>query len=248
MSMFNKLFAISKLPFAAFCAELKQLLRQSWKAEPNDAIYAFWEIVPLSQLLVLAVQYLDTDCIPFDMLVQVIEFYKVQSIDDVENHKSELIALANWSAKHTGITIEIKPSTIAGAGYGLFATAPIAKSTAVAPYGGASIAQDVRLDDDSYALETPLGTTIDSRFGFRLCEMARWANGFPSGKTWTKASFILPNNCAFAVDRSESSDSDASQASQSICIATLVDIAQGEELFCDYGDRYDWESCGYRRK
>lgn len=236
----------SELSFDVFAKRLKLLLKMAWQGTAVDVVDAdalFCDNDKNGNNLVdvcrVAERLLDGAVFPLDMLVQAIEAYKVQSVAELTQHQMSLIALINWSAQLAATPVQVAQSTIDGAGFGLFATADIGANVALVPYGGESIdsAAEARYGG-AYVVEVDRSTLIDGACGFRLCEMARWANGHPCAQRWcgTVDGHGRSNNCALVRNPHDRNR---------IYLTTIVPIEAGKELFAVYGDCYRWELLGY---
>lgn len=62
--------------------------------------------------------------------------WKLYYKNDIDNYKKEIIELINIGSKLMNIGLEVKPSEIPGAGYGLFATKSFEKGNFITRYGG----------------------------------------------------------------------------------------------------------------
>lgn len=129
--------------------------------------------------------------------------------------------------------IEIRPSTIAGAGNGVFATGFIPAGTTICEYEGRlCLTRDDETDQSrSYTIDGKwviigdgIGATINDSVEFRPLSYDETVLFFTQK--------ILPHstqhNCHFDVNIDK----------KQVWIIATRDIAPGEELFADYGFRY----------
>lgn len=217
------------LLFGDFSQAVRQILSDAWRGDKSLLSEK------LSKVLTLVHEHLDETRIPIDMLVEALGAYKIVSVTDLDENKEEIVALSNWVMKQDKIPLEIKPSTIVGAGFGLFATDNIGQNVAVTNYGGV-VSQSKSLPrGGAYVLEMEKETFLDGETGFRIREMGRWANGFPSASIWNVDQH---NNCVFTKNPFEKNR---------LCVASSVPISNGSELFAEYGEHYEWELLGYTK-
>lgn len=162
-----------------------------------------------------------------DMLCHWTLHYK----SDLDRFQSDIIALANAGAELNNLGVRIGPSTIPGAGMGLFATRAFRVGESITAYGGYYASVDFfeildipGLRDYVIAIPPEFGGGIrDARVGFRLCDMGRWSNSASDDKknAWT---FIIEGSSPPAFE-----------------VGAARDIAAGEEILWDYGQhmRFD---------
>lgn len=121
--------------------------------------------------------------------------------------------------------LEIKPSTIAGAGKGLFTKAAIPKGTRIVEYKGTVTTWDVVKDDstNAYIYYLKPNHVIDARHHPK--SLARYVND-AKGLTRTKGK---TNNAQFTNDGLR------------VFIFAVRDIQPGEEILVEYGKTY-WDT------
>lgn len=155
--------------------------------------------------------------ISFESLMMELVEYKVLYALDV----SDSIPFINALQRN----LEIRPSSIEGAGNGLFTRVAFANNELVTMYGGIRMSENIYLSNtsvfppglDAYLLETP-DMFIDGRTNFRLAkELGRWITHSKNRA-----------NCKFIVE---------GEAGK-IAIRATRDIEPGEELFLNYGNNY----------
>lgn len=130
-----------------------------------------------------------------------------------------LVPLINRACRELGIPLEVRTSTIPGAGYGLFATEDFLSGEPITVYGG-EYSPDER--EGAYVVNTQDGGTLDARLNFRLGEMGRWANT-------TTAAGSIGAGIGFMKERGA-------------YLQATRDIGPGEEIFCDYGEHYSFDA------
>ena len=122
--------------------------------------------------------------------------------------------------------VEIRPSTIAGAGQGLFALADIPRGEVLGEYSGdriTSLAKWLRLKNKDYIMTTDVPNLfLDA--GARPEVVLRYVNhNFgPNGQNLVRQA-----------------------KGETVCFLAKRDIVAGEELFVDYGDLY-WKLRGVK--
>lgn len=157
---------------------------------------------------------------PISTKYEAVRLYEVFHARDVEHSKELVVALTNLVNPH----VQVKMSTIANAGYGLFAAQSILAGSLVTGYGGILMSHNFYQSNaellgrfpgmDGYMVELPNGSFLDGRTVFKLGgEAGRWINDSNTP------------NCQFVF-------SDVLQ------VRALRDIAVGEELFINYGKHY----------
>lgn len=113
-------------------------------------------------------------------------------------------------------SVEIKPSTIRGAGLGLFALEPIPSGVVVGEYTGDTAPFAI---PGGYTVEVELDSYYIDAYNYPRCVMAMIND--PKGSDNRK-------NVEFEIDRE----------SKRVWIVSLRSIEKGEELFLDYGPWY----------
>lgn len=135
--------------------------------------------------------------------------------------------LINESEKYMlSIEPKVLPSSIPGAGFGLFATRDYDQGDFVTRYGGVEITEEDHIKNhhrSEYVIRTRSGALIDAVVVLHpLKEKGRWINDARGTK------FL--NNC-FWYERNRGL----------LFVLTLSPVKMGEEFFIDYGDKY-WEN------
>lgn len=183
------------------------------------------------------------DKLLMDHLVAPLKQWRVGLEEDLANPM--LVPLCNWVVEHAYpqelACTRIAPSTIPGAGYGLFATRDIAVGRHITVYGGESYDNQVDykkvtgkdLGVSAYVFK--LGKRFNSRvfdgeFHFAVWEHGRWANTQRT-KDECNAEFV------------EIYDKETREFYQMRLVAT-VPISAGDEIFVDYGPEYAKELFG----
>jgi SET domain-containing protein len=139
----------------------------------------------------------------------------------------------------TAITI-VMPSTLAGAGNGLFTVTPIANGETVTYYGGRRVRkEDVRLwsaEQQVYVKSLPLSRwDIDGRECFdEQTERGRYINQAPVGTNPNvKFQVLSSSNKRRRRDVDDADEVDERR----VAIVATHDIADNEELFISYGSK-----------
>lgn len=176
-----------------------------------------------------------------DQLPHVLATYKVKNVSDLRNHQDEIVHLINWVLSYYNSYVRLRPSRIAGAGYGVFAVSRIsADSDNVCTFGGIIMTSNVYAANDmdcggsEYVINLAGDTVMDGRTAFELWQVGRWCNGQP-GKGWITDT---PPNCVIAVPK---------EANVLVHAKPIVDIDAGDEIYVDYGAKYPWNKLGYKR-
>lgn len=146
---------------------------------------------------------------------------------EMERFQKEIIAVINAGAALSNLGLEVRPSTIQGAGNGLFTTRSWRAGQRLTGYGGYYCSVDAfelldSKDSREYVLAIPLshgGGIRDAQVGFRLCDMGRWSNSISNNlqNTFTRVTpGSMPPELEFVAAR---------------------DLQVGEEILWDYGDK-----------
>ena len=134
-----------------------------------------------------------------------------------------------WNHLRRDLGVRVQPSTVPGAGRGLFAARPegLPASHRI-PYTGDAILLHRDSDGGPYVLETKRGHGIDA--ARRNCGLGRWVND-PRGAV-DEHGRARQANCAFVLHTPPG-------ARQRVAaVRTLRPIVRGEELLVRYGDGY----------
>jgi SET domain-containing protein len=126
--------------------------------------------------------------------------------------------------------LEIKKSTITGAGLGAFARSLIKKGEKIGEYTGEllTINEYESLKDKSYIFE--VGKKFEGRY----------YTFYINGKNKKYASSLRYINGAYGKKKTQQINCEAYQYAEKIFYRATKNIKPGEELFVDYGDSY-WE-------
>jgi hypothetical protein len=164
-----------------------------------------------------------------------------------EEINKDCIELINFIHKNQ---VQIKQSEIPGAGYGLFADKDFKKGEIICAYGGYLTVtkkiydyEDNFYDLTSYFLEQEndrkkLHFIQDSRIFFKLSEPGRFPNSVPWGlnQMCHYKNKCIYNNAKFKKNEAQKS----SEKPVSSNIIAARDILKGEEIYCQYGQEYQW--------
>jgi hypothetical protein len=133
-----------------------------------------------------------------------------------------------------GQHLEVKDSTIPGAGLGLFATRRFMRGEAITMMGGKLVRTPDPNYEGRYAIELTFRSPaypevpvyLNGELGFWLSDAGRWSNSIPGGSrhnnTVIQEKLIIP------------------PAGIQVFLQATSDIQAGDEIFTDYGANYPW--------
>lgn len=139
-----------------------------------------------------------------------------------------------WIHTKRDLGLRLKPSTIPGAGRGLFTTRLIQKDSWICPYNGEIITKpcgELRYPGDDvapYAVSSRGGTEIaDSACQRSIASMAN--------------ALFKADGTTYAMSRHNCALSDNPDDNDRVWLASTKNIQAGSELFCWYGNEYTLE-------
>ncbi len=154
----------------------------------------------------------------------------------VEVDCEELTDTGDLCAQHAidMLGLAVKPSTIEGAGLGLFTTRPRRRGEYICAYLGRIMSrEDFELAPDAYSVQSYGGKMLSARYstdGF-----GRYAN---DGRSNTVNNCVLLTEAKFV--RMYGQARARTREKGAICMAARRSIPAGAELFVSYGDDY-WQ-------
>lgn len=178
-----------------------------------------------------------------ESLLSPLKQWRVDLLEDLANPM--LVPLCNWAVAH-GLPkaiacTRIAPSTIQGAGYGLFATRRIPAEHHITVYGGAwyeskkAYTEETgkTVGDSAYVIELKkqeisrwitLLPLLDGELHFAVWEHGRWANTQRKQEDCNAVFEEIPN--------------EETGEYYQVRLRATRDIAEGEEIFVWYSDQY----------